>query len=132
VSDLIALATPRRQTRAAQHLGWLAGGTLTLYTAPQPASPEDPVTTQTAMLVYELPDPAGTAEEGIITGAAIADALASADGAPVWARARDASDATIGVYQVGLPGSGTALQIATMAVEAGDSVAIVSFTIVEG
>jgi hypothetical protein len=132
VSDLIALATPRRQTRAAQHLAWLAGGTLTLYTAPQPDSPDDPITTQTALLVYSITNPAGTAEDGVITGAAIPDAEASADGAPVWARARDASDDDIGDYQVGLPGSGKAVQIETMALEAGDFVAIVSLTIYEG
>jgi hypothetical protein len=131
VSDLIALATPRRQARAEQHLVWLAGGTLTLYTAPQPATPDDAITTQTALIVYELTGAPGTAEDGVITGAEVTAGVITG-GAPTWGRARDAGGDPVGDYAVGLPGSGAAVQIASLALEAGDFVPVVSFTIYEG
>lgn len=132
MSDLIRFAAARRTARAELHAAWLDGGTLTVYTAPVPASADTAITTQTALVEFDLPDPAGDVTDGVFTAHTIAGALNLATGTAAWTRARDAAGAVIGDYDVGSVGSGEAIEMDNLSVVAGSLSTITSFVVTEG
>src|SRR5712671_4380363 len=109
----------------------LNGGTVRIYTAPQPASADVAVTSQTLLASPTLGNPAFTAAvAGVSTAAAItADPSASASGQANWARFVTSGGAT--VYD-GLVGTSAAPQfavrLASLTITATHSVSVTSAT----
>lgn len=132
MSDLIRFAAARRTARAELHSAWLDGGTLSIYTAPVPATPDTAITTQTELAEFDLPDPFGDATDGVLTADIIAGALNLATGTAVWGRARDALGAVVGDYDAGAVGSGAAIEMDNLALVAGSLSTITSFVVTEG
>jgi hypothetical protein len=132
MSDLIRFADARRQSRATLHASWLEGGTLVFYDAPVPTQADDALTTQTALVVFDLPDPIGDVTDGVLTVAAIAATLIGESGTVAWARAYDATDAVIGDYDVGGIGSGAAIEVDNLSLVQGGLATITSFVVDEG
>lgn len=132
MSDLIRFAAARRTARAELHSAWLDGGTLSIYTAPVPATPDTAITTQTKLAEFDLPDPFGVVTDGVLTADTIAAAQNLATGTAAWARARDALGAVIGDYDAGAVGSGAAIEMDNLALVAGSLSTITSFVVTEG
>lgn len=132
MSDLIRFAAARRTARAELHAVWLDGGTLAVYTAPVPADADTAITTQTKLVEFELPDPSGEVEDGVLTADTIAAALNLATGTAAWARARDALGAVVGDYDVGAVGSGAAIEMDNLSLVSGSLSTITSFVVTEG
>lgn len=132
MSNLIRFAAARRTFRGALHAAWLDGGTLEVYTEPVPAGADTAITTQTKLVEFDLPDPAGAVSDGVFTGAAVPGALSLANGAAAWARARDAIGAAVGDYDVGAVGSGEAIEMDNLSIVAGSLSTITSFVVTEG
>src|SRR5947207_1771700 len=109
----------------------LNGGTIRIYTAPQPATPETAITTQTLLASPTFGNPAFTAAvAGVATAAAItADPSAAASGTANWARFVTSGGAT--VYD-GLVGTSAAPQfavrLASLTITATHSVSVTSAT----
>lgn len=132
MSNIIRFSDARRTSRANQHLGWLAGSTLNLYTTPVPADADTAITTQTLLATFILPDPAGTVTNGVLTAGDIDPATNVADGTVAWARAFDDADTVIADYDVGAVGSGAAIEMTPITVVSGSNSTISSFVIIEG
>lgn len=132
MSDLIRFADARRTARAELHAAWLDGGTLVAYDAPVPADADTALTTQTALVTFDLPDPAGEVTDGVLTVGEIDTALIAASGTAAWMRAYDATDAVVGDYDVGGVGSGAAVEMDNLALVEGGYATVISFVIDEG
>lgn len=132
MSDLIRFTDARRTSRAELHSAWLDGGTLVIYDAPTPDDADTAITTQTALVTLELPDPSGTVEDGVWTAATMASELVATSGIAAWARAYDSSDVVIGDYDVGGVGSGAAIELDNLNLVMGAYATVVSFTLTEG
>lgn len=131
MSNLLEFATARRTSRGNLLAGWLADGEIRLYTAPRPANADTALTTQTLLVTFEAPDPAGTVTSGVFTGAAIAQAMSAETGTPVWARLVDSSGVVIGDANVGLTGSGAFVQLDNLNLVEGGYVSVTAFGITE-
>jgi len=131
MSNLLGFATARRTSRGNVLAGWLADGEIRCYTEPRPADPDTAITTQTLLVTFEVPDPAGTVTDGILTGAAIDQAMIAADGTPVWARLVDSSGVVIGDADVGLTGGGAFVQLDNLDLVEGGYVSVTAFGITE-
>ncbi len=134
MSDLIRLGDARRTSRATQHAGWLAGGTLVVYDAGSgvPADADTAITDQSALVTFALPDPAGDVTDGVFTAETLAAALIAATGTAAFARAYDASAGVIGDYDVGGVGSGEAIELDNLSLVEGAYATVVSFVVTEG
>lgn len=128
----IGFAAARKNARATQHAGWLAGGTLKGYDGARPASADTAITTQTHLITFALPNPFGTVSGATITAAAIAAAMVLATGTITWLRADDSSDVVIGDYDAGEAGSGAAVIFDDTDLIEGGLASILSFTLTEG
>lgn len=132
MSDYIDFTTARKTSRANLVAGWVAGGTLRLYTGTRPASADDAVTDQTLLVEFDIPDPSGTVSGGVWTGAAVSPAMIAADGTPTWGRYADALDVDICDADVGTTGSGAAIIVDNANFVEGAMATIVGQTITEG
>jgi alanine-alpha-ketoisovalerate/valine-pyruvate aminotransferase len=132
MNEYVSLALARRQIRATQHAGWLAGGKLRLYTTPRPATPETAVTTQTLLCEFDMADPFGTVVNAIMTGSIPAPALIAETGTPVWGRYVDSVGETVSDADVGLTGSGAAIIVENASFVQGALAALMSQVIEEG
>lgn len=130
-SNILGFTTARRTSRGELLAGWIAGGRADVYTSPRPVSDDTGATTQTLLVTFEAPDPAGTVTNGVFTGAAIAQAMIVATGTPVWARLYDSADVPIGNVDVGLTGSGAFLQLDSLSLVEGGYCSVTSFGITE-
>lgn len=78
------------------------GGSVTIYTTPQPATPDVAVTTQTALVTMNLSNPAaGAAAAGTSTLNAVTPAVAGNSGTAVWFRVFDPSSGAVWDGDVG-------------------------------
>lgn len=137
MSDQIRYPKARRQATAQLRALWLSGGSLKLYTEPTPAANSIPsadvaLSGQTLLAIYALPDPLGDVIDGIITAATIAAAINLDNGTPKFGRAVDSSGAIVGDFDVGVVGSGEAIEVDNLNFTAGSLSTITSFVIVEG
>jgi hypothetical protein len=132
MSDLLAFPTARRQSRASLLGTWMDGGTLRIYDGTQPASPDDAVTTQVLLAEFTLPDPAGTATDGVFGGELPDAALIAASGTASWGRCLDDLGATVWDGMVGATGSGAAIEVDSVSFLAGAYAAVTAITITEG
>ena len=132
MSDLIRFAPARLMSRASLHAVWLSGGALKAYTEPVPASGGEPISTQTLLADYSLPDPIGDVTDGIITGDTIPAALSLATGTVAFLRAEDSGGNEIGDYDAGPVGSDAAAEMDSLALVEGSLSTITSLVIAEG
>lgn len=134
MSDIIRFAAARRTSRGELHAGWLAGGMLVIYDAGSgiPADADTAITDQTALVIFDLPDPAGSVTDGVLTGGSIASALIAASGSAAWGRAYDSVDAVVADYDVGGVGSGAAIELDNLSLVIGAYASVISFRITEG
>jgi hypothetical protein len=106
--------------------------TLTIYTGTRPVTPGGAITDQVAIVVLPFTVPcAQSVSGGIITFAPLAETMATADGAPTWARADDRDGVFVADLDVGLPESGADIELALDNVYQGTLIRINSATIVE-
>src|SRR6266446_10018228 len=109
----------------------LNGGTIRIYTAPQPASADVAITTQTLLASPTFGNPAFVAAvAGVATANAItADPSASASGTANWARFVTSGGATIYDGLVGVTGATTfAVRLSSLTITATHSVSVTSAT----
>lgn len=133
MSDVLSFATPRRQARATLLAGWIDGGAIMVLTAPRPASADDAITTQTTLVTFLMPDPCGTPEDGVWDADPLpSPAVIVADGTPVWARIFDDLGAVVADCDVGIDGSGSALELDNLDLVEGAMATATSLSIVEG
>ena len=104
-------------------------GTLLVYNAPLPATPDTGITTQTLLGTLTMHDAAfGAATGGTATANAItSDAAADASGTPAFARGKDSSGNTVGDFTWGVSGSGACI-IGAATITEGTEIAITSMT----
>jgi hypothetical protein len=122
-TDALDLATARRQSIATLLAGWIAGGTLAIYSSPRPASANAAVGSATLLCIFTLDDPSGAATEGTWTADPLPEAATIvATGTAAWARLYDDQGTTIADGSVGMTASGEAVTLATTALVAGYSV----------
>jgi hypothetical protein len=134
MSDLIRFTSTRRTSRGELHSSWLSGGTLVIYDAGSgvPADSDVAITDQTVLVTFQLPSPAGTVIDGVLTADSIATTLIAASGAAAFARAYDSLDMAIGDYDVGTVGSNSAVELDNTNLVEGAYASVVSFTATEG
>lgn len=131
MSNTLSFATARCTSRGNLLASWLAGGEIRVYTAPRPASADTALTTQTLLVTFVIPDPAGDVENGVFTGDAIAQAQMAETGTAAWARLVDADEATIGDVDVGLTSSGAFVELDNLSLVQGGYVNVTAFGITE-
>lgn len=126
------LRTNRAQQLAtAIDAGSGASATLTIYTAPRPA-PGATITNQLALVALTFSHPcAKTVSGGVLTLKPLAEQMATASGAPTWGRILDRDGAFVADLDVGVPGSGTDLEIPASEFFAGALIRINNATITE-
>lgn len=112
-------------------LALLDGGTIEIYTTPQPADPTVAITTQTLLAVLTFGTPAfGASAAGIGTANAITpDAAANASGTPAWARLKKSGGTALMDCTAGTISTDLILDHATINVN--DIVSATSLTIRE-
>ena len=136
MSGVLRFSTARRQTRAVQHAGWMAGGAIKIYDGTKPTSTDTAVTTQVLLTTFPLPTPLGTTTDGVILvnvldiGPALV--VASGEHVATWARTEDGSGVVIADYDAGITGSNNAVELDSTSLVAGAYVSITSFTVAEG
>lgn len=89
-------------------------GTIKIYTGTMPATPDTAITSQTLLGTLTCADPCGTVSGKTLTFSAITqDSSADAGGIAAWARIADSAGVAVIDIDVGLVGSGAALQMNT-------------------
>jgi hypothetical protein len=106
-------------------------GVLRIYTDPVP-SPGDAVTTQTLLAELTFSKPCGSVSNGVLTFDPITEEdLAPATGTATWGRILDGAGTWVGDVDVGVPGSGAAIELNTTSIYEGGIVRITSGQISE-
>ena len=99
-------------------------GRLQLYTGPQPGA-GDPITTETLLADIELEFPCGVVANGVLTLATpVEDSNLPDSGTIAWGRLVDGNDIWIADLDVGVEGSGAAVELAGIIVYQGGIVRI--------
>lgn len=129
MSTILSFAAAKKQSRAETLAGWLAGGTLTLYSASRPATADTAVTDQTLLVTLTLPDPL-TVTNGVIS-ANLATAYASAEGTAAWGRFRDSSAGTVCDADVGLENTANAITLDNLSIVTGAALIDTAFSLSE-
>jgi hypothetical protein len=128
------LATASRNSLAQQFQALLdagpAGGTIKIYTGPQPTGADEATGDVILLgtLTFEKPS-APAASGGVLTFHGIAQAEAVATGEAAWARMADAAGNTVFDCDVTGPGGGGTMTLNTPAMVAGGPIVITAFTI---
>lgn len=132
MSNLLGFAIARRTSRGELLAGWLDGGEIRVYNGTRPADPDTAITSQILLVTLELPDPATSVSNGILTGNTVSAALIAETGNATWARILDNAAVTIGDCDLGLEGSGAFIELDSLSLVEGGYCSIVNFSIVEG
>lgn len=105
--------------------------TIKLYTGTMPATPGTAITSQTLLATLTCSDPCeDSISAGVLTFDTITqDSSADATGTATWARILDSDGNAVMDCDVGATGSGAVLEMNTVAVESGGTVAVTSLTI---
>lgn len=131
----LANATRSGMVNAVRNLidGGAGAGTIKFYTASQPADANTAVSSQTLIGTLTFTDPSAVdASNGVLTFSAIADdSSADATGTIAWARIADSTGATVFDCDVTATGGGGTIQLSSVAVTAGDTLRITSFTLTQ-
>jgi hypothetical protein len=131
MSNIVGFAVARKTSRAELFAGWLAGGEIRIYDGTRPASANTAISTQTLLVTFEIPDPAGDVDDGVFTGDAIDTAMVVESGTAAWARVVDSSAGTVFDGDVGLDGSGALIEIDNLSLVEGGYCSVTSFTLTE-
>lgn len=108
------------------------------YSAPVPTDSNDQpnadvaISTQTLLAAYTLPDPVGNVTNGIITAGAIAMVASLATNTVAFCRAVDSNGGTVCDFDVGIVGSGAAVEFDNLSFQAGSLTTPTAFIIIEG
>lgn len=132
MTDVVGYPVAIRNARAAVTWPRLAGGLAQIYSAPRPAENGGALSGQTLLAEYALPDPVGEIADGVFTGAAIQPAIILADGTPAWCRCQASDGDVVCDLDVGLDGTGEAVELDNLTLVSGARLSITSFVVVEG
>ena len=78
------------------------GGTLTLYTAPQPATPDDTLNDQQALVAIPCTAPfASSISDGQMALTPLVETMATTGGTPIWARLTNADGVVLADLTIG-------------------------------
>lgn len=132
MSQVLRYANARKTGRANLVAGWLAGGSIKCYTADKPSTTDTEVTTQTLLVTFAIPNPAGTVSNGVLTGGVIATAMNAETGTPTWCRIEDSSHVVICDGDVGVTGSNSFVELDNVNLVQGGLTSVTSFSIAEG
>lgn len=131
----LGVATAIAAANAAVDLvdGGTPASTLVIYDGTEPADPSVAITTEVALVTFELPDPAfgdaaDTAGGGQATANAVTSVVADADGTATWFRIIDGDDNVIMQGAVtDTSGSGD-LKVSSTSIVTGIEVSVISLT----
>lgn len=132
MSAILGFTTARKEARCTVLAGWLDGGTIEVYTADRPETSDTEITDQTLLVIFDLPDPAGTVSDDTLTGSQLDMAIIIATGTAAWCRVKDADDVPIGDGDVGLTDSGSFIELDNLSLVEGGYCSATSFAIIEG
>lgn len=125
---MIALSGDLRDARLQLLADQLAGGTITLYTEPQPET-GSAITTQTALIALAIPELISIVNH-TATLAILPTAIA-ATGSAAWGRITNSSDAFVLDGDCGLVASDALFRLKTLALEAEALLAVLTATFSE-
>lgn len=133
----IRLATPIRSARMQAILNAIDAavgpGTLALYDGTQPASVGGEITTQTLLGTVVFAATSGIAVDAVLTFYPFTpDGAADASGMATWARIRDGDGLFVADLDVGLTGSGAAIQMDNTQIYQGGVISVTSGVITDG
>lgn len=131
MNNLLGYAVTRKQTRCALLETWLSEGSIDLMDGTRRATPETAITTQTVLATFTLAAVAGTATNGVFTGALPDATLVLADGSPTWAVVKDSSGNPVFDCDAGGDGSGAVIEMPNTNLVTGALVSITSFSLAE-
>lgn len=120
---MIALSGDLRDARLQLLVDQLAGGTLTLYTAPQPTAGAS-ITTQTILIAISLPISISIVNHTATL--AISPQIITASGNAAWGRITDSDDGFVLDGDCGLVSSDALFRLKTLALESGKYLATLS------
>jgi len=123
--DLSAIA---KNARSSAFLALLAGGSITIYSEIAPAAGGAETT---ALLIYTLPDPAGTTTSGVLTATTPLLGVGLADGTASWGRVKNSSGAWLMDADAGAPGADAFFILDSTAVTVAAPVSLLSLTFTE-
>jgi hypothetical protein len=132
MSDLLDFSAAVKQSRSNLLNSQLDGGKIQLYSGTRPADPDTAVTDQTLLAEFQLASPAGDATDGVWTGDLPDPALIADNGTPTWGRFLDDTDAAVADGDVGVTGSGSAIEVENTNFVAGAYASITQLVIAEG
>jgi len=106
---------------------------LIIYSGTEPAGPADAITTQTELVVFDLPDPAfgnavDTVPGGTATAAAVTAVAAALTGTASWFRIVDGDDLVVLQGSVTDTAGGGDLKVSSTSIVAGIEVSVISLT----
>lgn len=134
---MIAYANAVRDARLQAIAGAMDAGTgpnatLTIYTAPRPASVEEETSSQTAIVELSFPVPSTVSVSGgILTLASLPETMATGNGEPSWARITDRDGLAVADLDVGPPDSSADITLPAGKIYRGATIAIAGATITE-
>ncbi|MCU0809087.1 MAG: hypothetical protein MUC53_14600 [Candidatus Contendobacter sp.] len=131
MSNVLGFATARKTSRGELVASWLNGGEIRVYDGDRPTDADTAISTQTNLVTFDVPDPSGTATNGVFVGEDISAATIIASGVAAWARVVDSSGAAIFDADVGLTGSGELITLDSLSLIQGSMVSVTSFTLTE-
>lgn len=99
---------------------------LHLYSAPRPATAQDPITSSDLLATIGLAKPCGEVANGVLTLASLEPGLIVQTGAVAWVRVTNGSGATAFDMGVGPVGSGAECELSTADLLAGGLVMLIS------
>jgi len=111
----------------------VGAGTLKVYTASMPASPDVALSGQTLLGTLTFSDPCGTVTNGVLTFSTITqDDSADATGTAAWARAADSTGAAVADFDITATGGGGVITMNTVSIVELGPIAMTSFSITVG
>lgn len=119
---MIALSEELRDARLQQVLNRLEGGTLILYTEPQPDPAGAAITTQTALISIALPSSLAIDDHSV--SLFISPQTITETGLAAWGRITNAEDEFVMDGDCGLVSSSALFRLKTTALESGKTLAV--------
>lgn len=127
---MIAITMPVKTARLEALLPLLAGGKLTIYSGTQPAVGAA-ITSQVALLEYDLETPAGTVVDDELTFAIPIPSAGIVTGTASWGRITDGYDVALIDGDCGVFGSGALFILDSLSIASGVVITILSIVLTE-
>jgi hypothetical protein len=134
MGNTVRFTTVSKNARAGLMVTWCDDATITLYTGNVPDFADDEITNQIKLAEFNLPsNPSGEAIDGVFSLAlGTPPALVLTNGIPTFARLTDSGGTDRGDYDVGVIGSGTAVQLDNVNLIEGAMATLATFVQTEG